>query len=315
MRAILLTTFLLLYTACCFSQNLVSNPSFEQYTTCPNGQCQILYATGWDSYSYSPDYFNACSANFSVPNNPCGCQLAATGNAYVGIFCYGELSIAREYVGTQLITPLQIGQKYKVEFKAVLSENTGIGANCAINKLGVLFTTISNAMGNPCTHIPILLPQNHAHIFASNIISDTATWTVISGEFTADSSYKYIVIGNFFDNAHTNDSVLNTGTCDAYYYVDDVSVVADTLVNIREEQSDFNQIIILPNPAEDYVNIKVNFKKYHSYICNIFNAYGKFIRQLQNPSRVDVSDLPNGIYLFQIRSGNIVTNKKIIINH
>ena len=68
------------------------NPSFETYSTCPNGQCQVNYATGWDSYGYTPDYFNACSANFSVPNNPWGYQPASTGHAYVGIgsYCCGS---------------------------------------------------------------------------------------------------------------------------------------------------------------------------------------------------------------------------------
>jgi len=46
-----------------FSQNLVPNPSFEQYDTCPNNYSQIVRASGWYSPTTgTPDYLNACSA-------------------------------------------------------------------------------------------------------------------------------------------------------------------------------------------------------------------------------------------------------------
>ncbi len=74
------------YSTC--QVNLVPNPSFEQYVTCPNGQAQIHYSTGWLNFSYSPDYFNSCSSNFSIPYNMGGYQYPATGNAYSGIYTY-----------------------------------------------------------------------------------------------------------------------------------------------------------------------------------------------------------------------------------
>src|SRR3989337_4111166 len=72
---ILPSFFFVLSSFFSFSQtNLVPNFSFEQYSTCPTGQDQIQYATGWSKYSIStstPDYYNACapSSGFGVPKS------------------------------------------------------------------------------------------------------------------------------------------------------------------------------------------------------------------------------------------------------
>src|SRR5579872_2092415 len=57
------------------SQNLVNNGNFEIYSVCPNAGSQITYATGWNTASLSPDYFNSCSnTSLNVPNTAFGWQ-------------------------------------------------------------------------------------------------------------------------------------------------------------------------------------------------------------------------------------------------
>jgi OmpA-OmpF porin, OOP family len=80
------------------AQNLVPNPSFEQYDTCPDLLNQIQYAIGWNNFGNTPDYYNACSQIMNVPNTQGGYQLAYDGNAYCGVytFAYGGVNY-REY--------------------------------------------------------------------------------------------------------------------------------------------------------------------------------------------------------------------------
>ena len=143
----------------CFSQNLVPNPSFEQYTSCPDNYCQIHRASGWEAWGYSPDYFNSCGiypwSPVSVPYNDIGFQFASTGNAYAGFFAYDSLNssscgLCREYIGMQLVSPLVIGQKYYVNFKVSLADI----ANFAVDKIGILFSTTSYKMDSStaCTN-------------------------------------------------------------------------------------------------------------------------------------------------------------------
>ncbi|MDO9187033.1 MAG: hypothetical protein Q7W13_13545 [Bacteroidia bacterium] len=75
--------------------NLVPNPSFEQYSSCPSTECGISLATGWYSAGYTPDYFNGCASwPFGAPQNAAGYQYPASGNAYALVGTYGG---GREY--------------------------------------------------------------------------------------------------------------------------------------------------------------------------------------------------------------------------
>ena len=46
---------LLLYSSCCFAQNLVRNPSFEEYTNCDTPDTFYSY----DTAAYNNQYFTA----------------------------------------------------------------------------------------------------------------------------------------------------------------------------------------------------------------------------------------------------------------
>jgi len=77
-------------------QNLVSNPSFENFNNCPTTSGQIHYADfwfqpnslsmSWQPPSGSSDYYNVCgTTGAGIPSNFGGFQFARTGNAYGGI--------------------------------------------------------------------------------------------------------------------------------------------------------------------------------------------------------------------------------------
>ena len=96
-----------------FGQNLVFNPSFEDYIVCPTSSYQIGRASGWLPFRESPDYFNVCSIICNpwcvgVPNNLAGGQ-DAIGNGYAGLYFGGGY---HEIMGTQLIDALIPGTRY-----------------------------------------------------------------------------------------------------------------------------------------------------------------------------------------------------------
>jgi len=70
-----------------FSQNLVLNGSFEQYSTCPNSTGQLPYCNNWQFSGASTDYYNNCAggAFVSVPQNLQGFQYSSHGNGYLGM--------------------------------------------------------------------------------------------------------------------------------------------------------------------------------------------------------------------------------------
>lgn len=311
-----------------FSQNLVPNFSFEQtdtcdiYGPCPTGFSMICIAEGWSTAKGSPDYFNACNSDtvsissVSVPLNFGGYQNAATGNAYAGFFThlgynpnnYNE----REWIKCNLNSPLITGNKYYISFKISLADSV----NCSTNNIGILFSTV------PFWHDVSVPLNNFTHSNTQLIIEDTSNWTTIEEEFIADSAYEYMIIGNFYADSLT-DSIyypnrpvsywVDSSQCVAYYYIDDISVVADSTVDLTEDELKFN-IEILPNPAIE--KIFIDFPHNHKANVKIFNLLGTLFFEenfLERNISIDLSFYQNGIYLIQAQQENNFLNKKITL--
>src|SRR5690606_12401394 len=114
----------------CTGQNLVPNPSFELYNSCPTGISGLEFSPGYVTFptvqswvnplsAGSADYFNTCASqgsSVSIPSNAFGHQTARTGNAYLGIIAWegrapsGTLSnVFAEYVQCKLSQPMVAG--------------------------------------------------------------------------------------------------------------------------------------------------------------------------------------------------------------
>src|SRR5690606_36157905 len=111
------TVFMFVMCISLQGQNLVPNPSFEEYTVCPEGNGAIEDAVQWNSATAgTPDLYNYCSSGFgtSVPTNWAGYQEPHSGNGYAGFYNYNQFIELREYMQTNLETPLEAGVAYWV---------------------------------------------------------------------------------------------------------------------------------------------------------------------------------------------------------
>ena len=206
------------------AQNLVPNPSFETYTTCPTNYAQIRSALPWVSSLNSSEYFNTCStySNVTIPINLYGCnyQYPYTGSAYAGIQTL-VLSFpnTRSNISVQLSSALALNNYYLVKFYTnKINCIQYAHNNIALNFSNVLTTTVS---AGSTVNLPM-----HIYKFGNPIISDTLNWTEIMGIYKANGTEQYITIGNFKDDANTQvllTNLTNSSTA-SYYLIDDVSV-------------------------------------------------------------------------------------------
>ena len=297
--------------------NLVPNPSFEDTVQCPDYASQIDRALGWSSYNLSPDYYNTCDLNpqMGIPSNYFGgFQYPASGNAYAGFCAYSNYSFFHEILGCQLIQPLQIGHRYYASMKVSMGVGYSNQYCVGCNKLGIKFTV--NAYNYSTNPIPI---DNAAQVYTNSIISDTINWVTVGGYFCADSSYQYVSFGNFFQDVY----ISTIGNCitpveAAYYFIDDVQVIEDTLCSIATVQNITIKPVVkvYPNPSIDGFYIESNYLE--SVKVKLFNLIGEIIwvNYLTNErTRIETANLQNGLYLIQISNNNILLNKTILINH
>lgn len=72
-----------------------------------------------------------------------------------------------------------------------------------------------------------------------------------------------------------------------------------------------NDIKIYPNPVSEVLNIET--AKNENFEVLIFNSLGyKFIYRLNNSNKLNISDLPNGMYFITVVSGGITITQKFI---
>ncbi len=227
MKNLLLAVYCLLFIAYSLSaQNLVSNPSFEDYNNCPSNQGQVNRLKYWFNPTLqTPDYFNFCYSGssftpVSVPSNFYGFQYARTGVAYAGFAAYAGIDL-REYIETSLFDTLSKGKKYCVTFYISLADSMAY----ATDAIGIYFSKDS-IFDSTYYNLPYI-PQIENPV--NNIIKDSINWILIAGEYIAGGGGKFITIGNFYNDANTKIDTLG-GYMNpdywqyAYYYIDDVSV-------------------------------------------------------------------------------------------
>ena len=298
--------------------NLVPNPSFEVYDTCPDFASQINRAVGWYAARPTPDYFNLCSPGVSwcsVPINYFGYRTPSSGNAYAGAITSSG-SEERELIGCQLISSLQIGTKYYGSFKVSLGGQASPLNYCGTNKLGILFSTVRY---DRLLFAPIC--SNCAQICSDTIVTDTLNWTRITGSFIADSSYSFICIGRFNFNSLTDFIQVTGFGHNAYYYIDDICVSTDSAYTYNytytgiKEKINFPVISVYPNPANDYINIDFTFL-HESYTIWICDALGRevFLKQnVINPiEHIPIGNFNSNIIFIKIFYEEKTFNYKII---
>ncbi len=283
-------------------QNLVPNPSFEIYDTCPTFSGR-MYASNWYVAEKTPDYFNVCTTTpaISIPNNLFDLQFPATGNAYCGFYTYGTVdTLYREKIGVQLLSPLNIGTRYFVSFKL---NATSRHVNGATNKTGALFSTTSYTPAHPSP------TKDFCQVWSDSIITDTINWVQIRGSFIADSAYSYLTLGNFFVNSHT-DTARFWGTSIsliAYYYIDDVCVSNDSStcnspVGIREAKQ-IDDVKISPNPFSSQLTFSLSNNE--QVTLSLYNFLGQQILQqtFTSSATINTAELATGIYFYELRNG------------
>lgn len=308
------------------AQNLVPNPSFELYDTCPNSIGQIYHSTSWiQPTTGSSDYFNQCydttiGDNYGeVPNNYYGYQNAkGVGVAYSGVFACNYTGSSsptyREYLQTQLSSPLVMNQTYFVSVYVSLSDSS----RYETDGFGVYFSSspISRTDFDAFGYVPQV--ENTSGSF----LSTKTNWMKISGAFIALGGEQYVTIGNFKNDSNTDTVRVianlssNTDYNGAYYYVEDVCVSTDSMtcngtVGIKN---------ITVDPASIFYNSsfkQVVINQLGVYQIQITDLYGNIrsMQKLQGYQSIDVSAYPSGCYIVVFNNQNGSSSKKIIINH
>lgn len=311
-------------TFCTKAQNLVPNPSFEEYDQCPNNHGQLLppYVEDWsDPTGATSDYFNACANPnpvVGVPYNNFGFQFARTGNAYAGIYLFldsvtPQAAHIREYIEVELIEPLQVDTSYCVNFFVSLGGGIQMTATSSI----VARFTTSYLTGLPGDTLEYGLQFAND---PANLLLDTAGWMSVTGQIMSQGGEKFLTIGNFLSNSQTvlvNDTQ-SWPTNFAYYYIDDVSVMKcsqwNSVNDLVEKEKGLN---VYPNPANDVVTVDFDFNNSANYRVELTDLVERVVFddvRISTAHTINVSSLVNGVYVLHLtQDSKPIANTKLVV--
>ena len=271
---VLLSLYILSFISVGFSQNLIPNGDFEEYTQLPTSHSQIFYAIPWDMPSGgTSDYYNVYGTNEShLPITNLAKVNPYSGNGIAGLYT-GTLNY-REYLTAELVSLLEIGEKYTLSF-AITNGSPIKYCGYSSNNFGFFFS--DHYIYNSSYSYNLLdTPMPEPQIEITEEIWDT-NWRVFNFEFIPDKAYKYVFIGNFRDDIHTTvtEHVVtfphqNNG---AYYFIDKIE-----LTKVSKEV-----FLEMPNvftPDQDGVNdlfVPVKAQNITSSSLTIINRWGEVV--------------------------------------
>jgi len=293
----------------CTGQSLVPNGDFEQYSSCPTNHSQLNVAVPWiNPAASSPDYYNQCSPfdTISVPINWDGNNYlpAHSGVGYAGIYLYFYTYNARENIEVPLTSPLIANTCYHFEMYISLADP----CQYTTDDIGIYFsdTLFTTTDYHTLQFIPQIAnaPGNYP---------DTAGWTLVSGNYTANGGESYLIITNFKHDSLTNLVVVNNNLDSIVYcFIDDVSLTPCTSIH---EQNNNEAILIYPNPANDELNIAINNNELSEIILYDVACRKLMQQEFTKSVSLQIEQLIKGIYLYEVRNKNGVIKKGKIVKN
>ncbi len=295
------------------AQNLVPNGSFEDYYECPTSWGQWNRVEHWTSpWVASADYFNSCIGNnvAGVPYNQMGYQFAAQGQAYMGVVNYVEdLSTYREMVAVELSEPLHVGVPVCLSYKVAAGGFGSASMNSAYytsRGLGMKFF-----VNMPTDWFSYMFPSS-VPLYAEEVLTDTAIWYSISGQYVPDSAYTHLVMANFLPDSLSGVVRLDSsgfGTDVAYSFIDDVRVSFDlsycTSTNVNEPRE--AELLLFPSPFSDQLRLRVPDRLDGPLRVRLLNNLGQEVAAwsgLVGPEvMLQVPPSARGIYMVRVSNG------------
>jgi hypothetical protein len=133
---------------------------------------------------------------------------------------------------------------------------------------------------------------------------DTLAASIVNFSVTAGKTYYF----EWDDGANEN-------------YPFEFDFVYDGALSPTEDVALSRNVSVAPNPARDFFTVNFNLENSTDISLQLFNQIGQVVfskktdGQLRGSETIDVRALKNGMYFLQVRDGERIANKKIIISH
>lgn len=196
MKKLLAILIIFLFSINCFSQNLVPNPSFEDYYEYEKGN---YYPTNWICIHGVPDliiYEKDSIYDILRNDSPLNSKLFKRKFDYkLDIENNCIVNYTWSLIGTKLISKLEKDQKYYIEFYVKNFPNNSFFTK----SLGIFLTNNLQFENKKSDYnnqiVGELLNINSLILTPTEFITNTETWKKVSGIYKAKGDEEYLIFG------------------------------------------------------------------------------------------------------------------------
>ncbi len=238
------------------TDNLIPNPSFEEYSLLP-------YATGQGKGCISTwkfantlgggEYYhnNSSTKEANTKKNEFGSQTPNSGNAYAGICISKD---CREFLQVKLIRPLTRNKKYLIKIYISCADKLYLGA---VNEFNIIFSkgSFTIALNDYLLAPPKLKFENQSKY------TNKRDWEELSMIYTANGTEQWFTFGTFQYKENEKEFGEVFGVANyAHYYIDDVSItpvikeapqvvekIVEQKVQVKEQEFVSGETYVLEN--------------------------------------------------------------------
>lgn len=242
------------------TDNLVPNPSFEEYNSLPISTGEgigCISTWNYTKYTGGIDYYHSDSYSKKVntKKNEFGHQTPHSGNAYAGICTSKDY---REFLQVKLIRPLTKNKKYAIKIQVSCADKLYLGT---VNEFNIIFSKNPFNIG---AEGYLLVPPELKFVKQTKY-TNKKDWEELSMIYTANGTEQWFTFGSFQykENEKEYGEVFGLSKF-AHYYIDDVSItplVKETLtivpIVIEQKTQEVEQEFV---SGETYVLENIQFE-------------------------------------------------------
>src|SRR5690606_26676946 len=188
--------------------------------------------------------------------------------------------------------------------------------------------TVLVTVGNP-NKVHVIFTKEGAHweSYVDSIgfesLNDTNNTQIINVVFKgcpAHNSYSYadtILYNNIsypFDLTVRAfmDTSINCPYIDSLKLMNTFHVPVSQITDVNEITNQQNNITVYPNPARQYVTVDIEKIKKNASI-SMYDIHGREVKNIetnQAKTTIDISDLPNGVYMMRLNLDGVIYTKR-----
>lgn len=239
---------------------------------------------------------------------------------------------------TRMVGFVENGQQWEVVQGIYATGNQSLRANCENDTLKYKYTIVSPVLDltgliDPVIDFKYAFAQkdstNEDVMYVKATKNCGLSWSTLNTQLATLPTHSGFVNGNYVPDPADWRQMSITNIGGAFltntfvfkielisgggnnFYIDDINVYDNASIGI-EVQSDLF-VRIQPNPTNNYCEITGDFE---SAEIRLMNLQGMMVinKNILNGEKISVAEISAGIYVLEIRDGELVSHKRLIVN-